>query len=86
MSKFHELSVLATKYSRVIFDNKAKCQQAAALVLRDYAEYLGCPVENVEFLGLDGDLILFRIKNSNNIGMISRRSNHGQNCRRVRAC
>jgi uncharacterized protein (TIGR02246 family) len=28
MSNFQELSVLATKYSRVIFDNKAKCQRA----------------------------------------------------------
>ncbi len=56
MSKFLELSALATKYSRAIFDNKAKCQRAAALLMRDYAEYLGCPVENVDFLGLDGDL------------------------------
>lgn len=56
MSKFHELSVLATKYSRAFFDHKSKCERMAGAVMRDYAKYLGCPEKNVEFLQLDGNL------------------------------
>ena len=56
MSKFHELSVLATKYSRAFFADKSKCGRLASLVMRDYAMYLGCPVENVEFLHRDENL------------------------------
>lgn len=56
MSKFHELSALATKYARAFFDDKKKCERMAGVLMGDYAQYLGCPVENVEFLRMDGEL------------------------------
>ncbi len=56
MSKFDELATLAAKYSRTIFDNKQQCQCAAELLMRGYSEYLGCPIENVDFICLDSDL------------------------------
>lgn len=56
MSKFDELAVLAAKYSRTFFENKRQCKRAAELLLQGYAEYLGCPLENVDFLRLNGEL------------------------------
>ena len=56
MSKFDELAVPAAKYSRTIFENRRQCQRAAELVMRGYAEFLGCPLENVDFIQLDGNL------------------------------
>lgn len=56
MNKFDELSVLAAKYSLAIFDNQRQCQRAADRLMRTYAEYLGCPLDNVDFLRLDSEL------------------------------
>ena len=56
MSKFDELAALAAKYSRAIFENQFQCQRAAERLMRGYAEYLGCPLQNVDFLRLDGEL------------------------------
>lgn len=56
MSKYNELAELAAKYSRTIFENRRQCQNAATLLMRSYAGYLGCPLQNVDFLRLDGEL------------------------------
>lgn len=56
MSKYDELASLAAKFSHTIFDNQKECQRLAGLIVRGYADYLGCSLKNVQFVKLDGEL------------------------------
>lgn len=86
MTKFNELAGLAAKYSRAIFENQRQCQQAAQFVMRSYAEYLGCPLENVDFIRVDGDLNPTKdeVKFSDSVPMVLDSESFWHFCGRIR--
>lgn len=56
MSKFEELAEMATKYSRHIFDVKRTSQRLAAQLVTGYAQFLGCPLAQIDFVRLAKNL------------------------------
>jgi hypothetical protein len=56
VSKYDEIAALAATWTRSIFANKRECERLVLKIARDYATYLGCPLENMEFRTLDGAL------------------------------
>ena len=56
MTKYDEISVLASSWGQRIFDARRQCQRAAFLVIREYANQLGCPLDRVELVKVGKDL------------------------------
>lgn len=56
MNRYAELAELAAKYSRHVFEVKHTSQRLAAQLVKGYADFLGCPLKQIEFVRLSKTL------------------------------
>ena len=57
MSRYDEISTLATRYSKQFHDHHSECRETAARLILGYASYLECPLEKIQQVELDGKLL-----------------------------